>query len=165
MELESLKAELSAANQAVFSAEKALSEANESETNLQIRVGEANAVYENARAELASAEEKMSSFSSELGDIKSLKTDIVKKAESLELEAKKLTVTVSRIQKEKSNAEKFVATILKKHPWIESEMSAFGVEGGDYDFASIDMTEMGNRLEALKEEQDSLVRLLLQGLS
>jgi len=156
LEMDSLKAEMMASEQAVTSAEKAMSEATENEAKLQIRVGEASAKFEAARAELDEAEKEMTVFSSELGHLKSARADLVKKAESLDLEAKKLTVMIKRIEKERASAERSVATMQKKHNWIESEKSAFGVPGGDYDFAAINMNEMGDRLQALREEQDLL---------
>ncbi|MGK3742516.1 MAG: hypothetical protein ACI90V_009372, partial [Bacillariaceae sp.] len=36
--------------------------------------------------------------------------------------------------------------------------SAFGVEGGDYDFTATDADEMSDHLNTLKGEQESLVR-------
>jgi structural maintenance of chromosome 2 len=75
----------------------------------------------------------------------------------MELEARKISVAIARIRKEQGNAERLVATMLKKYSWIESEKSAFGVRGGDYDFEETDPSETSKQLQALKNEQESLV--------
>ena len=158
LELDSLKQEVAAAEQAVSLANKALEEANGKEAALQIKIGEAHAAYETAKAELGSAEERVEEFSSKIRSLKAEKSDLVKEAESLELQAKKIAVTIARIEKERVSAERLVKTMLKKHSWIETEMPAFGVEGGNYDFSSTNQEELSGQLRALKEEQESLVR-------
>jgi len=157
IELESLKAELTVAEEAVEAAEKALDEANDEESQLQMRVGEVKSLYDDAKAELDEVEKRMTQFSSELRDLTDARADLAKKIESMELEARKISVAIARIHKEQGNAERFVATMLKKHAWIESEKSAFGVEGGDYDFEATDPSEMNKQLQELKHEQESLV--------
>ena len=67
-------------------------------------------------------------------------------------------MSISRIRKERQHAEKVVVSLLKNHPWIESEKSAFGVEGGDYDFKATNADAMSRQLNTLKGEQESLVR-------
>lgn len=152
-----MKAEVEASAQAAAAAEKGLQEASDEETERQMKVGEVKALYDEAKDKLQELEERMASCSSELSRLQHDKTILMKKAEVNALEAKKLSVAISRIEKEKSNAEKLVATLLKKNAWIESERSAFGVAGGDYDFEATDPGEMGRQLSALKADQDSLV--------
>ena len=152
-----MKAEVEASAQAAAAAEKGLQEASDEETERQMKVGEVKALYDEAKDKLQELEERMASCSSELSRLQHDKTILMKKAEVNALEAKKLSVAISRIEKEKSNAEKLVATLLKKNAWIESERSAFGVAGGDYDFEATDPGEMGRQLSGLKAEQDSLV--------
>ena len=158
MELDSLKADVVAAEEAVSSAEVGLREANEEELGKEIVVGEVKAQWDEAKAKKAEFEERITKFSSELAEIKREKAKIAKKVEKCTLQAKKLNVSISRIQKEKQHAEKVVTSLLKSHPWIESEKSAFGVEGGDYDFTSTNADDMSSQLHTLKGEQDILVR-------
>lgn len=158
LEMENLQSEVSAAETAVDAAAKALDEANEEEANLQMKVGEVKALYDEAKSELESIEKHMAQFSSELSNQNDEKAKLVKKVEKAELEAKKLSVAIARIQKERGNAERFVSNLLKKHAWIESEKSAFGVAGGDYDFEATDPSEMSSQLKSLKDEQDSLAK-------
>lgn len=114
------------------------------------------ALWDEAKAAQTKFEERITQFSSELAEIKRERANLTKKAEKCTLEAKKLTVSISRIRKERQSAEKVVISLLKNHPWIESEKSAFGVEGGDYDFTAANPDDMSAQLHALKSEQESL---------
>ena len=157
MELDSLKAEVVAAEQAVSIAERAFKEASDEEEKIQMKVGEANARYEETKLELNSAEEEISRFSSELKTLKAQKSDLIKRVEKSELQAKKLAVEIAKIQKEQATAEKFVESMLKKYEWIETEKGQFGVPGGDYDFTVSNPSEMSSQLKELKAVQESLV--------
>lgn len=156
MEIENLKAEVVSAQENVTSAEAALKEATDEEDSRQIKVGEVKALYDDAKSALDDFENRLAQCSSELSEIKRQKASLAKKAENCTLEAKKLSVAISRIEKERHSAEKVVATLLKNYTWIESEKSAFSVEGGDYDFKATDPDEMSRELKTLKSEQDSL---------
>ena len=161
LELESLHVDVLSAEENVVAAEEAKKEAAEDESVKEIAVGDVKARWDDAKDALEKFEEKLSQFSSELSKIKDQKTSLSKKAENCTLEAKKLTVSINRIRKERHNAEKVVASLLKTHPWIESEKSAFGVAGGDYDFEATDPTEMSQELQSLKGEQEALVSSFL----
>lgn len=134
-----------------------LQEATDEETERQMQVGEVKSLYDEAKDKLQALEERMASCSSELSRLQHQKMALVKEAEGNSLEAKKLSVAITRIEKERSNAEKLVSSLLKKHAWIESERSAFGIPGGDYDFEALEPGEMNRQLSTLKTEQDSLV--------
>jgi structural maintenance of chromosome 2 len=157
MELDSLKVDVVSAEETVSTAEAGLLEANEEEMGKEIVVGEVKALWDEAKAAQMEFEDRITQFSSELAEIKHEKTVLAKKSEKCTLEAKKLAVSISRIRKERQNAEKVVVSLLKAHPWIESEKSAFGVEGGDYDFISTNADEMSTQLHALMGDQESLV--------
>ena len=161
VELESLKAELHAAQDALGVAEAALEEAMQQESETQINVGETQVVYEEARSVLEGIEKKREEFSSEVVDLKRQKTDLAKELEGVTLESKKLSVAITRVQKERAGAEKAVTALLKKYPWIESEKNAFGVTGGDYDFDNSDTAGVANHLKELKAQQESLVRMTM----
>lgn len=124
---------------------------------MEMKVGEIKALYDAAKAELDDVEEQVAACNSELKSLNKEKARLTKKAESAELEAKKLSVKVAKFHKEKANAERLITSMLKKYPWIESEKDAFGVEGGDYDFESTDPSGMSAQLKTLKNEQESLV--------
>jgi structural maintenance of chromosome 2 len=162
MELDSLKAELLAAKEAVRSAEKILNDANTKESDLQISVGEVKARYDEAKGRLDEEEKRRMMCSTELKNLDKERSKKTKSEEAAVLAIKKLKVAIAKIEKERANAERIVASILKKHPWIENEKAAFGVAGGDYDFDAMDTKDNSRILQALKSEQDSLVRCLFR---
>jgi len=157
LELESLKAEVVAAEEAVRVAEQAVEDAQNEESESQMRVGDIQTQYEDARHELDTLEKSIADVSAEVSELKKARADLLKQAETAKLEAKKLSVNIARICKDRAAAEKVVALMLKKHAWIESDMNAFGVSGGDYDFEAVDPAEVAQHLKELKDEQESLV--------
>jgi structural maintenance of chromosome 2 len=160
LELDSFKAEVHAAEEAVVAAEKALQEANTEEDKLQIKVGEMKSNYDIAKATLDEVEEKMATYSSELKALSKEKATLTKHEETAELEAKKMSIKVAKFHKERGSAKRLVSNMIKKYSWIETEKDAFGVLGGDYDFEATDPLEMSRQLKELKDEQSSLVRFL-----
>ena len=161
LELESLKTELLAAQEAVRAAEKVLQDANTEESDLQMQVGEVKAQYDEAKEALTATETRRATCSTELTALEKERAEKEKARETAVLEIKKLQVAIAKIEKERATAEKVVASMLKKYSWIESEQSAFGVAGGDYDFEALDPKETEQQLKALRSEQDSLVSMLL----
>lgn len=157
LELENLKSDVVSAEEAVAASKVAMNEATMDKNNCKIKVAEVKALYDAAKASLDRFEEQLTQCSTELSEIKREKSNMGKKVEACALEAKKLSVAISRIQKERQSAEKLVASLLKNHTWIESEKGAFGVEGGDYDFEAINPNEMSKQLHVLQAEQESLV--------
>merc|ERR1712028_63828 len=156
MELESLKTDVITSEESVVAAEASLKEANEEEISKENVVGEVKDQFDEVKSSLTDFEERLSELSSDLMNIKREKAKLAKQAEKCNIEAKKLSVSISRIRKERQHAEKVVVSLLKNHPWIESEKSAFGVEGGDYDFKATNADAMSRQLNTLKGEQESL---------
>lgn len=158
LELESLLNEVTVAKEAVLMAERSLRAASIEESESQMQVGDISVTYEEIRQELEELEQKMAECSAGVLDLKRAKADLMKAEDVAKLESKKLSINVLRIRKERATAEKVVATMLKNYSWIEGEMNAFGVRGGDYDFEATDPHEISQQLKALKTEQDTLVR-------
>ncbi|CAJ1946195.1 unnamed protein product, partial [Cylindrotheca closterium] len=156
LELDGLKTEVLTAEESVDSSKRALEAANTEEDNMQMKVGEVKASYDDAKTALDNFENRLVEVSSQLAELKHVKSSLKKKADDCTLQAKKISVTISRIQKERASAEKLVADLLKNNIWIESERSAFGVEGGDYDFTATDPSEMSKQLQSLRSEQEAL---------
>lgn len=102
-------------------------------------------------------EKLISQLSSEISDVKLEKAKVSKVLESTRLEEKKMSIQIDRTRKERVNAEKEVSGMLKKYSWIESEKSAFGVAGGDYDFDESNPKATSNLLNDLQSEQEILV--------
>jgi len=153
-----LSNELKAAEEALSSAEKALIEANSMEADKLILLKTTAEEYDEAKAALLEAEKLAHDCSVELNRLSKEKAKMSSIKDAAVLETKKISLQVAKFQKERSNAERFVASMLEKHAWIENEKDAFGVTGGDYDFQETDPKKMSERLNLLKGEQESLVR-------
>ena len=92
LELVSLDAEVAASKEAVKAAEKAFNDANDVEAELQMKVGRIKAEYDEAKAASNEIEKKMSMVSSELKKFNKEKAALIKKSESAQLEAKKISI-------------------------------------------------------------------------
>jgi len=144
--------------EAVNAAEKALNEANSIEGGLQMKVGEVKAMYDEAKSRLDEIDKKVASCSSELKKLGKEKAAMVNKSESAQLEAKKISIKISKFRKDTANAEKLISNLLKNYPWIKTEKEAFGVTGGDYDFKATNVDETSSILKGLQSEQVSLAK-------
>ena len=160
LEIKSSQQDVLAANEAVSVAEKALTSAIEEQENMSMKVGDLKALYDEAKATLNEIEQSLKSCSDEIKALSKEKAKLAKKAESAEIEGKKLSVKIVKFHTEKAKAEKFLSTMTSKHPWIETEKEAFGVPGGDYDFEESNPAEMGKHLKDLQLEQATLVSRL-----
>lgn len=156
--MKSSQSDVEAAKEAVTVAEKALDDAKEEETSFEMKVGQLKAVWEEAKALLDDLEKKLKTCSQELGALSKQKAKLIKKAESAEIEGKKMSIRISKFHSEHSKAEKFLKSMMNKHAWIETEKDAFGIAGGDYDFEKTNPEEMSKHLKDLQSEQSSLVR-------
>ena len=87
------------------------------------------------------------------------KAKLTKKAETAEIEGKKMAIKISKFHSEHAKAEKFLKSMMNKHAWIETEKDAFGIAGGDYDFEETNPEEMSRHLKGLQAEQTSLVSI------
>lgn len=165
LELESLNVELAAAAEAVRAAQKIVIDSINVESESQMQVGGIQSSYEEARQELDSLERDIAERSADVFNLKRAKSDLIKLNEAAKLESKKLSLEIARIRKDRSSSEKIVAAMIKNHAWIESEMNAFGVRGGDYDFDATNPDEASQHVRVLKSDQESLVRLGLALIS
>ncbi len=151
-----MAAEVAATKEAVKAAEKASQEANIVEGDLQMKVGEIKSRYDEAKSKLDLIEKEMSSCDSSLKCLTKEKNRMTKIAETTALEAKKVSIKLTKHQKDTVNAEKNIQALTSKHTWINADKKFFGVIGGDYDFESNDPASTNSELKALETEQTSL---------
>jgi len=156
MELDVLNAELSAANEAVTAAEKSYKKAQDTESDMEVKVAELKILCDNAKFAVVSIESKISSCSADLKRLSKEKTHFLKLMETAELESKKLSLEVAQMRKDSTSNSRFISNMLKKHTWIESEEHAFGVPGSEYDFEHSQLGEMKEQLKGLESEQITL---------
>jgi structural maintenance of chromosome 2 len=157
LELESLLADVAAAVEGVEAAELALNQAVEMEEIVQMKLGATRATYEEARAKLTIMESKWAECLADLAGLKEERSAMSKEMEARKLEAKKVSIKLTKLQKDRSEAEKKVVALEKNFSWVASEKSAFGVRGGDYDFEASNLPAVHKELIAMRKEQDTLV--------
>eukprot|EP00549_Striatella_unipunctata_P015916 CAMPEP_0118707486 /NCGR_PEP_ID=MMETSP0800-20121206/21247_1 /TAXON_ID=210618 ORGANISM="Striatella unipunctata, Strain CCMP2910" /NCGR_SAMPLE_ID=MMETSP0800 /ASSEMBLY_ACC=CAM_ASM_000638 /LENGTH=375 /DNA_ID=CAMNT_0006610351 /DNA_START=1 /DNA_END=1129 /DNA_ORIENTATION=+ len=131
---------------------------NAEETTLQTKVQELRTLFEDAKLQLDKIEKQMNESSAELKALNKTKASLNKEAEKADIEARKVNVKIDRVQKDTAAAEKYVAQLMKKHPWIESEKAAFGVANGDYDFNTYNPSKANEDLQSLQNEQAGLAK-------
>ena len=161
--MKSSQEDVEVANEAVAVAEKALDSAKEEEASFEMKAGELKAVWEEAKAVLNELEKQLKACSQELGALSKQKAKLIKKAESAEIEGKKMSIKITKFHSEQAKAEKFLKSMMNKHAWIETEKEAFGVAGGDYDFEETNPEQMSKHLKGLQAEQSSLVSFFCYG--
>lgn len=157
LELDSLKAELLAAQDALDIARRSFDAVAQQESSSQIELGRITALYDEAKDTLHNMERQIEAFSTEVMELKADKSCLVQQLETVTVEKKKISVAITHIMKERTESEKVISSILKRYPWIESERAAFGVPGGDYDFAAVDTKALNIQLKRLRGDQESLV--------
>lgn len=155
--MQSSQEDVVAAEKAVSDAQKALDAAKEEESSFEMKTGQLKAVWEEAKAILDDLEKKLKTCSQELAALSKQKAKLTKKAESAEIEGKKMSVKITKFHTEHSKAEKFLKSMMHKHAWIETEKDAFGIPGGDYDFEETNPEGMSKHLKDLQADQTSLV--------
>ena len=160
-ESETLKKDLNTAVEAVENAKTSLSKASSEEVDLQIKVGEQKAMYDEAKENLNAINVQIEEVMSMLKRLNKEKKQLMKKAEIATIDSKKLSVKNESFEKGKQHAERIIVNLEKKYGWIANEKKFFGAAGGDYDFRSFDPSEMNPKLKKLKEEQTSLVRVYI----
>ncbi|EJK66002.1 hypothetical protein THAOC_13093 [Thalassiosira oceanica] len=158
MEMQSSEEDVKAAEEAVTVAMEALDAAKEDEAKYEMKAGELKAIWEEARASLDDMDKRLKACSEELGALSKEKSKLIKKAESAEIEGKKISVKISKFHTEHSKAERFVKSMMNKYAWIETEKDAFGIAGGDYDFEETNPEAMSKHLKGLQAEQTSLAK-------
>jgi len=86
------------------------------------------------------------------------KAKLIKKAESAEIEGKKMSVKIEKFHTEHTKAERFLKSMIDKYAWIKTEKEAFGIAGGDYDFEEINPEQSTKHLKDLQAQQSSLAK-------
>jgi len=160
LEMKSSREDVKSAKEAVAVAEKALEAAKEEEASFEMKVGELKAVWEDAKATLEDLDNVLKTCSQELSALSKQKARLIKKAESAEIEGKKMSIKIEKFQSEHAKAEKFLKSMITKHAWIETEKEAFGVAGGDYDFEETDPEQSTRHLKDLQAQQLSIAKTI-----
>ncbi|GKY98410.1 hypothetical protein MPSEU_000798500 [Mayamaea pseudoterrestris] len=156
LELDELRLEVIVARECLEAANVALSSAVKKEETLQMKLGQVRADYDEVKAKLVCMEAKWADGQAELAGLKDERATMMKETENLKLEEKKLSIQLSRMQKDREEAEKKIIGLETKYSWVLNEKHAFGISGGDYDFAATNLEAVSKDLHSRKKEQETL---------
>ena len=93
------------------------------------------------------------------GEISALQqqADKAKKAcNQAELESHDIKNRIKTWEKDNKECERVIKSLVHKYPWISTEKHHFGVQGGDFDFGSMDVEACQERLRVVKADQDRI---------
>ena len=127
---------------------------------IESRVRSLKECYEEVKRALETKREEVKSVSEEIRTMEKRLESAVEALKRGEEALKTVRAKKTKVAKARSDAEKRVKLLLKTHPWLSSEESAFGQSGGDFDFAAMDVKSLRSRVEALEREQEELGRRL-----
>ncbi|CAM9426844.1 unnamed protein product, partial [Ectocarpus sp. 12 AP-2014] len=156
MELEQLREAGSSQEEQRKVAEKAVTDATAKVHRLEDTVRDKKALFEEADGTLEALKEEAEEHDIALKELKKAKDRATKALRGAELDLKKLTNRLKQFSEERRHAERAVASMLAKHPWIAEEKAFFGRAQTDYDFEGRDVSAAQGRLKSLQEEQASL---------
>eukprot|EP01052_Picozoa_sp_SAG31_P031724 SAG31_NODE_3394_length_4324_cov_3.093964_2_plen_535_part_00 len=112
--------------------------------------------YEEAKDALDAKRQRISACEKQISKLSKTRTAAQKKHEKAELEIKKVSHKLSRMEKDNAAAAAVVESYLKKYPWIQSERQYFGQPKTDYDFERRNPEGARQKLAALEAEQEAL---------
>jgi len=156
IELAALQQEVIAAKENVGSMDKMLEELQKESDTHEALVDEQKSLYQDAKDELEDIEAEMAELTKDLKELTTAKNKLNNEIESKELDIKKQKVEIDRYGKNKGQAERVVANMLKKHTWIGQERDQFGEADGDYDFVKKNPEVTTQKLKKLKKEQETM---------
>jgi structural maintenance of chromosome 2 len=117
--------------------------------------------YERISSMLKQKNQELLMYSKEIQQLEKMKEEKMKLTQNYQLEIRKITHKLQQWEKEIKDSQRLIQSYLKEHNWINKEKQFFGQQNTDFDFQFRDMKQLRQKLEELKEEQVSLMRLLL----
>ncbi|KAN0047727.1 hypothetical protein ACTA71_002112 [Dictyostelium dimigraforme] len=122
-----------------------------SETNQQIQ--EIKEILSEKRKDMAKKNDSIRSLNQELEKIQSEITEI-------DMSSEKQRSRMARVQKDCTEAEKWLEAAIKKHTWIKNEKQLFNRPGSDFDFNATNPSKANAEFIKLQEEQEKLSKTI-----
>lgn len=122
------------------------------------QLAELSDLYKKSEDNLRAEKDKLAASSEVIRRLTRECEDFSEKVEELMLEKARLDSKLRDAEKGKAGAEKLVADLDKKHPWIAQEKQLFGKEGTDYEFTEDRISSSRGKLESLEQRQEGLAK-------
>ena len=127
----------------------------------KILSSEVNSNKELHEAALEAVNELQAQLDATDGEITALQQQMevsTKKGHEAELESHEIKNRLKTWEKDNKECERVIKSLVHKYPWIPAEKHQFGVEGGDFDFGSMDVAACQDRLRVIKADQDRIAK-------
>jgi structural maintenance of chromosome 2 len=155
-EISSMQSEVSGIKDQIDAVHRSILKLGEEVKCLEQQVALKRGSYEAAKEALVAAQAEIARQTKEIKQLSSQRDKAQKAATNASLEARKQQHKLDQCVRDSKDAERRLADLVKKHPWIATEKAFFGVPGGAYDFSTVDMEQAQQRLRELKASQDRL---------
>lgn len=114
---------------------------------------DAKAAADEAAAALADARARLASADAAVGRASAAVADLTAQREAADLDRRRLSHAHAAVLRDGAAAKATVASLRRKHPWIEAEAPSFGVAGGEYDFQARSPAAAAKELTRLRDVQ------------
>ena len=160
LESKELKKEINEMEEVIQKEEKAIAEFENKIKELSVIVSELEEKHTRLKKEESDLKKELSECSKELKKMVKEKEESEKKKEENDKRLASIKQEKEKLRKLRNEADKRQKALLKEHSWLKEEESEFGKEGGNFDFQSLDMNMVKQKISLLEEEQESLGRKL-----
>ena len=126
--------------------------------NMKESVTTAKLDYELAQSRVDEVLEKIQQSAKQIESLNKTRNDALKQIQTADLEVKKLQSKLKQWGKDCNDSERVIEKLLQLNPWIQTERDNFGTNGGDFDFASLDMSSNQKKFKELKVSQEKLAK-------
>ncbi|XP_064477399.1 structural maintenance of chromosomes protein 2-like [Ornithodoros turicata] len=147
--LESYNEQIAAHDAMIQKCEKQLSDLQESLTAIKAKVTDATNAVKGQK-------EKLKEASKQIRDKNVEKEGLQKKVNKLKLNIQQWEHDLAKIRKESNDAQEKLRNLLHHYPWIDSEKQYFGKPNTEYDFKANNPSEVGRRIQCLKDAKEKL---------
>ena len=156
LESETNLAELAALQEQMAGAEVLVQKASAEVEEAEAVVAQSKSAFEVAEAALAAKRSELKQADKEIAAASKECERMQAKLSEDRLAIKKLEHSITRFEKDTSDAHRAVDALLRHHAWIQTERPMFGRRGTEYDFEATDPAKAQQRLQKLGEEQERL---------
>jgi structural maintenance of chromosome 2 len=157
-EISILEKEGSALEEQAAQAAQALAQMTSESEVFEEELSEAKKAQAAAEEAVADMQAKLDATSGEIDELNAAIKAAAGAVHDAEVESRELNARLKSWKENNTACEKAIKYLLEKHPWIRQEREHFGVEGGDFDFGSMDVAACQSRLSELKADQDRIAK-------
>lgn len=158
LEVDELLQEQNTLHKTIDESELEFSQTQENVAQMKVQVNATEEMYKKMQETLSVKKNELKKLEGEISGMNKSIADVTERIQECQIGSTKIEGKLKRFNKDEKEAQKSLKTLLKKHPWIESEKEFFGKPHTDYDFEGKDPDEAEERREKLEEAQAQLAQ-------